>query len=42
MIKDWIKDRLESVFVPYTLSKRIENEIEYRFEMLSRAGEKEV
>jgi hypothetical protein len=28
MIKDWIKDRLESVFVPYTLSKRIENEIE--------------
>jgi hypothetical protein len=28
-----IKDRLEPVFYPYTLNKRIENEIEYRLEM---------
>jgi hypothetical protein len=36
IIKYWIKDRLEPVFVPYTLNKRIENEIEYWLEMLSR------
>jgi hypothetical protein len=35
IIKYWIKDRLEPVFVPYTLNKRIENEIEYWLEMLS-------
>jgi hypothetical protein len=32
-INDWINDRLESVFVSYTLSKRIENEIEYQLEI---------
>jgi hypothetical protein len=32
--KDWINDWLESVFVPYTLNKRIENGIEYRLKML--------
>jgi hypothetical protein len=32
-INDWINDRLEPVFVSYTLSKRIENEIEYQLEI---------
>jgi hypothetical protein len=35
VIEDWIEDQLEPIFVPYTLNKRIDNEIEYLLEMLS-------
>jgi hypothetical protein len=34
LTEDWIKDWLEPIFVPYTLNKRIDNEIEYQLKML--------
>jgi hypothetical protein len=34
VIKNMVNDRLEHIFISYTLNQKIENQIKYRLEML--------